>query len=91
MSYAVAENLGSSVAVITMGFKPYKTSVRRSELRDTIVKTLKEKGPLTAYGIWLENPSYTLRGIYKTLHNYGVKRRTTHRSQNKRKQKNKVL
>jgi hypothetical protein len=73
MSYAVAENLGSSVAVITMGFKPYKTSVRRSELRDTIVKTLKEKGPLTAYGIWLENPSYTLRGIYKTLHNMELK------------------
>jgi len=66
-SYAIAENLGSSIAVITMGFKPYKVTLRETRLKDVILKVLSEKGPLTAYGVWRENPRYTLRGYYKAL------------------------
>jgi len=66
-SYAIAENLGNSIAVITMGFKPYKAALRETHLKDVILKVLSERGPLTAYGVWRENPRYTLRGYYKAL------------------------
>jgi threonine synthase len=66
-SYAIAENLGSSIAIITMGFKPYKVTLRERRLKDVIFKVLSERGPLTAYEVWRENPRYTLRGYYKAL------------------------
>ena len=70
MSYIVAENLRNSVAVITMGFKTYSTShIRSRTLRQHIINLLREKGPMTAYQIWREIPSYSLRGVYKTLKN----------------------
>jgi Threonine synthase len=66
-SYAVAENLGSSIAVVTMGFKPHKATLKRGRMRSLILRVLGEKGPLTAYSMWRENPVYTLRGYYRAL------------------------
>ncbi len=73
-SYSVAENLGNSIAVITMGFKPYKSSSSRRRLKHEILEILREKGALTAYGIWKVNPIYTLRGYYKVLKDMELKR-----------------
>jgi len=73
VSYAVAENLKNSVAIITMGYKSYKVWVGRERLRSEIIKILKERGALTAYEIWKENPTYTLRAYYKALKSMEVK------------------
>lgn len=66
LSYHVAENLGGSVAVATMG---YKAPERRkdSDVRRLVLETLRRRGALTAYEIWKENPVYTLRAVYKAV------------------------
>jgi hypothetical protein len=50
-----------------MGYKPYKVRVGRGRLKkkeNEIIKILKKREALTAYEIWKENPTYTLRAYY---------------------------
>jgi threonine synthase len=67
VSFAVARILGSSVAVLTMGYKPYRLYTGRGQLREEIIELLREKGRMTAYEMWKERQSYTLRAFYKVL------------------------
>jgi DNA-directed RNA polymerase subunit RPC12/RpoP len=67
VSFAVARILGSSVAVLTMGYKPYRLYTGRGQLREEIIELLRKKGRMTAYEMWKERQSYTLRAFYKVL------------------------
>ncbi|MEM0376299.1 MAG: hypothetical protein QXI90_00780 [Thermofilum sp.] len=66
LSYHVAENLGSSAAVATMG---YRAPGRRkdSDVRRLVLEALRRGEALTAYEIWRENPLFTLRAVYKAV------------------------
>ncbi|MEM4831636.1 MAG: hypothetical protein QW740_04320 [Sulfolobales archaeon] len=67
-AYAVAENLGNSVAVVTMGFRPLSASRRTDrEMRKEIIRVLERVGEATAYEVWKVFPAYSLRGTYKVL------------------------
>ncbi len=66
LSYLVAENLGSSIAIVTMGYRPPLRS-RGSEVRKLVVEVLSKGEALTAYEIWKRRPLYTLRAIYKAI------------------------
>ncbi len=67
-AFAVAENLGSSVAVVTIGFRaPSGGRSGSAGLRREIVRVLESYGEATAYEIWRRLPVYTLRGTYKLL------------------------
>lgn len=65
LSYYVAESLGNSLAVVTMGFTPQSRS--RSMVKKFVLDILSKKSPLTAYKIWKEKPVYTLRAVYKAI------------------------
>lgn len=68
LSYLVAENLGSSLAVVTMGFKrPARRTEESGRLREELLRALSELGEATAYELWKRVPAYTLRGTYKAL------------------------
>lgn len=67
-AYAIAENLGNSVAVVTMGFRPLSTGRRENrEIRREIIRVLEYCGEATAYEVWKAFPTYSLRGMYKIL------------------------
>lgn len=69
LAYAVAENLGKAVVVMTMGFKTTSYYGQRNvNVRGEVYRIVKEAGEVTAYGVWKKAPVYTLRGIYKLLH-----------------------
>jgi hypothetical protein len=46
---------------------------RGGRLKNKIIKFLKKREALTAYGIWKENPAYTLRAYYKVLKSMEIK------------------
>ena len=66
LSYHVAESLGGSVAVATMGYRPPPRE-GVSEVRKLVLEALSGGRALTAYEIWRENPLYTLRAVYKAV------------------------
>ena len=67
LSYKVAENLGNSLAVLTMGFKRTVKLRTDSEYKRKLIEVLRNLGEATAYQLWKEAPFYTLRGTYKML------------------------
>lgn len=66
LSYHVAENLGRSIAVVTMGYRPPLRG-KDSEVKRSIVEVLSGGEALTAYEIWRRKPLYTLRAVYKAI------------------------
>jgi len=72
LAYAVAENLGNSLAVITAGYKS-STRMDRGRVKESIINLLNREGSLTAYEIWKGLKSFTLRGIYKALKSLEVR------------------
>ncbi len=67
-AFTVAESLGSSVAIVTIGFRaPLSGRSGNVGLRREIVRILGSSGEATAYEIWKRLPVYTLRGTYKLL------------------------
>ncbi|MEM1527936.1 MAG: hypothetical protein QW290_07330 [Sulfolobales archaeon] len=67
-AYAIAENMGDSVAVVTMGFRPLSAGRRTDKgVRKEIIRILEKSGGATAYEVWKVFPAYSLRGIYKVL------------------------
>lgn len=67
LTYVVAENVGTSLAVVTMGFKRSLRRLDNVRLRGEIRKALLELDEATAYELWRRAPIYTLRGTYKAL------------------------
>ncbi len=67
LTYTIAENLGSSIAVVTMGFKQQMKRYNGIGLRKELRTALAELGEATAYELWKRTPIYTLRGTYKAL------------------------
>lgn len=65
LSFYVAQNIGNSVAVITMGYRSLPAS--KSVIKKLIIDALAEGGPMTAYEIWRSRQTYTLRAIYKAI------------------------
>ncbi|MEM3132188.1 MAG: hypothetical protein QXV72_06150 [Sulfolobales archaeon] len=67
-AYTVAENMGNSIAVVTMGFRPLSASRKADkDVRKEIIRVLERSGEATAYEVWKVFPAYSLRGIYKVL------------------------
>ncbi|MEM3982785.1 MAG: hypothetical protein QXM71_08715, partial [Thermofilum sp.] len=66
LSYYVAEITGSSVAVVTMGYKA-RTTGRGSDVKKLVLEIVSRKPLVTAYEIWKEKPAYTLRAVYKAV------------------------
>ncbi|MEM5822822.1 MAG: hypothetical protein QXH34_07095, partial [Ignisphaera sp.] len=75
LSYYVANIVGNSVAVVTMGYKTRaRTSGRESSIKRYILEVLSRKPMLTAYQIWREKPLWTLRAVYKAIKSMEFKR-----------------
>ncbi|MEM1634045.1 MAG: hypothetical protein QXE68_07500 [Sulfolobales archaeon] len=66
LSYHVAEIIGNSVAVVTMGYKT-RTTGRGSDVKKLVLDIVSRKPLITAYEIWKEKPVYTLRAVYKAI------------------------
>ncbi|MEM4971248.1 MAG: pyridoxal-phosphate dependent enzyme [Sulfolobales archaeon] len=66
LSYHVAEIIGDSVAVVTMGYKT-RTTGRGSDVKKLVLDIVSRKPLITAYEIWKEKPVYTLRAVYKAI------------------------
>lgn len=66
LSYNIAKTTKNAVAIVTMGFRP-PSRAEKSAVKRVILEVLAKKQPLTAYQIWKENPSYTLRAVYKAV------------------------
>ena len=65
LSFYVAQNIGNSVAVITMGYRSLSTN--KSVIKKLILDALAKRGPMTAYEIWRSRQTYTLRAVYKAV------------------------
>lgn len=65
LSLYIAENIGKSLAVVTMGFKTVTS--RESAVKKLILEILSQGKPMTAYEIWKTKPIYTLRAVYKAI------------------------
>jgi hypothetical protein len=66
IAFHVAKTLSKSLAVLTVGFRP-RVVARRSELKEQVIKVLKELGKATAYEVWGYISNYSLKGVYKAL------------------------
>ena len=62
----VAKTLSKSLTVLTVGFRP-RTVARRSELKEQVIKVLKDLGKATTYEVWGYISNYSLKGVYKAL------------------------
>ena len=62
----VAKTLSKSLTVLTVGFRS-RTVARRSELKEQVIKVLKDLGKATTYEVWGYISSYSLKGVYKAL------------------------